>query len=232
MALGNTPRKETSFYVEASKSYAFGIRFQDADHKPLDLTDCQVRLVATESAYPSGVEVLSVLAVSTDPTTGLAQFNLQADDLALDPGAYPYDVTLIPPTGYSTPILKGYIEIGSNTDQDSSNTYTNIQVGSEVTAVLENGDLIEITIERVDGMYLLVTSIISDFAEAMAAEVEKAAGSASDAADSAELAAGYAEEMQAWLDNAGFPFWKGTQAEYDALTPKREVLYLITDAVT
>jgi hypothetical protein len=36
--------------------------------------------------------------------------------------------------------------------------------------------------------------------------------------------------MQAWLDNAGFPFWKGTQAEYNAINPKKdEVLYLITD---
>ena len=37
------------------------------------------------------------------------------------------------------------------------------------------------------------------------------------------------DEMREWLDNAGFPFWKGTQAEFDALDKKREFLYLIVE---
>lgn len=231
MVLGNTPRRETNFYVEASKSYSFGMHFQTPDQQPVDLTDCVLRLVAAQTQQVGGSEVLSKVAVSADPRTGFTQFNLQAEDLALEPGSYPYDVTIIPESGYSTPIIKGYIEVGPNTDTDTSNVYPDINSTSEITATLEPFDVVEITIERVDGLYVIVSNLMEDFAAEMAAEVDKAEGSATASSNSATLSASYAEEMRVWLDNAGYPFWKGTQAEYNALTPKREVIYLITDEV-
>ena len=84
-------------------------------------------------------------------------------------------------------------------------------------------------IERVDGMFLVVSKLIEDFAIEMQKQVDKAADSAQDALGSANRAYGYSEEMREWLDNAGFPFWKGTQAEFDALDKKREFLYLIVE---
>lgn len=230
MALGNTPRRETVIAVEANKSYAFGLNFKTPDGLPVDLTACEVRLVAAEAPHVGGTEVMSLVATSQEPTTGFTQFNMQAEDLALEPGSYPYDVTLYPQTGYSTPIVKGYIEIGTNTDLDTSNIYSGVEVGSDITVFMEHGDLLEITIERVDGLYVVVGEIIRDFEEQMAAEVAKAADFATDAQNSAELSQSYADSMQVWLDNAGFPFWKGTQAQYNAINPKKdEVLYLITD---
>ena len=231
MVLGNTPRRETNIYVEANKSYAFGLRFQTPDEEPVDLTGCTVRLVATEPPHYGGTEVLNLLADMQAPTSGFAQFNMQAEDLALEPAEYAYDVTLIPQTDYSTPVIKGNITVGSNTDTDTSNKYLGVNVGSDITVTIENGDVVEIIIERVDGVYTIVSNLIKDFADAMQAEVDEAAGHASDSADSAALSASYAAEMQVWLDNAGYPFWKGTQAEYNAITPKREILYLITDPV-
>jgi hypothetical protein len=229
VALGNTPRRETTIAVEASKSYAFGLYFKTPDGLPVDLTDCELRLVAAEAPHVGGTEVMSLVAVSTAPQSGLAQFNMQASDLALEPGSYSYDVTLLPPTGYSSPIIKGYIEVGPNTDLDTDNVYVGVEVGSDVTVFMEHGDVVEITIERVDGLYMIVSALIEDFNEAMQAEVDKAAGHAQDSANSASLSQSYAQEMQVWLDNAGYPFWKGTYAEYQALSPKREVLYLLTD---
>lgn len=231
MVLGNTPRRETNFYVEANKSYSFGMYFKTPDGEPVDLTDCVLRLVAAETQQVGGSEVISKIATSADPRTGFVNFNLQAEELALDPSSYPYDVTIIPESGYSTPIIKGYIEVGANTDTDVSNVYQDFNATSDVTATLEPFDVVEVTIERVDGLYLIVSNLMEDFAEQMEAEVSKAADSATDSSNSASLSASYAEEMRVWLDNAGYPFWKGTQAEYDALTPKREVLYLITDEV-
>ncbi len=233
MPLGNTPRRETTISVEASKSYAFGMYFKTPDGLPIDLTDCELRLVAAEAPHVGGTEVINILATSQAPVTGFMQFNFQATDLELEPGSYAYDVTLLPISGYSQPIIKGYIEVGPNMDLDTSNVYTDLDVGSDVTVTQEQGDVVEITIERVDGLYLVVSALIKDFTEAMQAEVAKAAASAVDAAESAELAERNNNEMQVWLDNAGFPFWKGTYAQYQALVPKEEVLYLLVDeAVT
>lgn len=229
MALGNTPRRETTFAVEASKSYAFGLHFKTPDDLPVDLTGCELRLVATEPPHVGGTEVISLVATSSAPVTGFAQFNFQADDLTLEPGSYAYDVTLLPPTGYSSPIIKGYIEVGPNTDLDSSNVYAGVEVGSDVTVFMEHGDVVSITIERVDGLYMVVAALIEDFSEAMAAEVAKAEAAAVESAESADLSKSYHDDMQVWLDNAGFPFWKGTYAEYQAIQHKEEVLYLLID---
>ena len=229
MGLGNTPRRETNIAVEASKSYLLGLYFKTPDNTPVDLTDCIIRFVATDPPQRGSSEVLSLIAIMDEPTLGLAQFKFQAADLTLEPGSYAYDVTLVPPTGYSTPILKGYLEIGSNTDLDDSNVYTDINVTSDITVTFAQGDNVTIEIERVDGMYLVVSNLIEDFTVAMDAEVAAAAASAQAALVSENQAEGYRNEMQTWLNNAGFPFWKGTQAEYDALDKKAEVLYLITE---
>ena len=232
MALGNTPRRETNIAVEASKSYALGLHFVSEDGEPVDLTDCVIRFVATEPPHRGSTEVLSLVAELTTPEAGLAYFKFQASDLTLQVGSYTYDVTLIPPSGYSSPILKGYLEIGPNTDLDDSNVYTDLNFTSDITVQIGQGDSITIVIERVDGMFLVVSKLIEEFRAEMQVQVDAAAGSAQASLNSANLSASYADEMRVWLDNAGYPFWKGTQAEYDSISRKREVLYLITDEVT
>ncbi|MGV0950003.1 MAG: phage upper tail fiber protein [Azonexus sp.] len=229
MALGNTPRRETNIAVEASKSYMLGVYFKTPDNTPVDLTNCVIRFVATDPPQRGASEVLSIVADMDTAEVGLVQFKFQAADLTLEPGSYAYDVTLYPPSGYSTPILKGYIEIGANTDLDDSNVYDAVNTVSDITAIIEGGDHVTVEIERVDGLYLVVTNLIEDFSVAMQAQVDVAAGHAQAALVSENEAEAANSEMQAWLDNAGFPFWKGTQAQYNALTPKYEILYLITD---
>jgi hypothetical protein len=230
VALGNTPRRETNIAVEASKSYALGLRFIMNDGEPVDLTDCTIRFVATEPPQRGSLEVLSVLAEVEFPASGLSVFKFQASDLTLEPGQYAYDVTLIPPSGYSSPILKGYLEIGSNTDLDDSNVYDALNASTDITAIFDEHDHITIEIERVDGMFLVVSKLIDEFTVDMQAQVDAAAASAQAAQSSANMAAQHRDSMQAWLNNAGFPFWKGTQAQYDAISPKKsEVLYLIVD---
>jgi hypothetical protein len=223
VALGNTPRRETNIAVEASKSYALGMHFVMEDGEPVDLSDCILRFVATEPPQRGSSEVLNLIATIEAATQGLALFRFQAADLTLEAGNYAYDVTLIPPSGYSSPILKGYLEIGGNTDLDDTNVFTQLNTTSDITVMLEHGDVVQIVVERVDGMFLVVSALIEDFSDQMDVEVAKAAASAQSALESANLAAAHAGSMQVWLDNAGYPFWKGTQAEYEALTTTREV---------
>lgn len=230
MALGNTPRTETNFAVEASKSYAFGIRFLRTDKSYVDMTKVEVRLVISESAYRGGSELVVATASPIHPRSGTVQFRLQAEDLALNPGSYPYDITLIPASGYSTPILKGVFEVGSNADVDASNIYAHVQSGSDITAVLDDSDLIEITIENIDGLYTLAENMISDFTTKVEADVAITKAQAAAAEASAILSADYARELREWLSSVGYPFWQGTMAQYSAIgTPVPHILYLIVD---
>ena len=228
MALGNTPRLETNFAVEANRSYAFGVWFKSADETPIDLTDSVLRFVATENAYHTGAEVISKVAVPMLDQPDMQQFEFQAEDLALDAGSYAYDITLIPPSGYSIPILKGQLEVGANSDLDTDNVFTDISTGTDVIIQLYGTDVVEVTVERVDGLFMLVRELISDFRDELAAVQLQLVAIAEAAAASAQEAANQALELRGWFNSVGFPFWKGTQAEYDALpTTDPNTLYLI-----
>jgi hypothetical protein len=228
MALGNTPRRETNIAVEANKSYAFGVWFKSADETPIDLTDSVLRFVATENAYHTGAEVISKVAVPMLDQPDMQQFEFQAEDLALDAGSYAYDITLIPPSGYSIPILKGQLEVGANSDLDTDNVFTDISTGTDIIVDLAGTDVVDVTIERVDGLFMLVQELIADFRAEIAAAQAAMNATAAAAAASAQIASDKAAQLEGWFNSVGFPFWKGTQAEYDAIPVKDpNVLYLI-----
>jgi hypothetical protein len=228
MALGNTPRRETNIAVEANKSYAFGVWFKSADETPIDLTDSVLRFVATENAYHTGAEVISKVAVPMLDQPDMQQFEFQAEDLALDAGSYAYDITLIPPSGYSIPILKGQLEVGANSDLDTDNVFTDISTGTDIIVDLAGTDVVEVTIERVDGLFMLVKELLEDFRAEIAAAQASMDAKVAAAAASAQIASDKAAQLEGWFNSVGFPFWKGTQAEYDAIPVKDpNVLYLI-----
>ncbi len=228
MALGNTPRRETNIAVEANKSYAFGVWLKTADGTPVDLTGSELRFIATEGAYHTGLEVLTKVAAPMLDNLDMQQFEFQARELALTPGTYSYDVTLVPPSGYSIPLLKGQLEIGPNSDSDVDNMYSDISTGTDVIIQLHGTDVVEVTVERVDGLFLLVKELISDFRDELAVIQQQMTATAAAAAASAQEAANQALELRGWFNSVGFPFWKGTQLEYDALPViDPNTLYLI-----
>ena len=228
MALGNTPRRETNIAVEANKSYSFGIWLKTAEGTPVDLTGSELRFVATENAYHNGAEVISLVAIPMLDQPDMQQFEFQAEDLALTPGSYSYDVTLVPPSGYSIPILKGQLEIGTNSDQDISNTFSDVSTGTDVIVQLNGTDVVEVTVERVDGLFMLVKELLEDFRAEIAAAQASMDAKVAAAAASAQIASDKAAQLEGWFNSVGFPFWKGTQAEYDAIPVKDpNVLYLI-----
>lgn len=229
--IGNTPRRETNIYVEANKSFAFGIHFINAvSGGDLDLTGTTVRLTASQQPHKGGTEVLNVEAAHIADVQGLVQFQFQASDLALDSGQYAYDVTMVTTQGYSVPIIKGYIEVGSNTDQDVSNTFTDIHADSEITAAIGDSNVVEITVERIDGMLSVTQGLILGFEERMETQVGKAEAAASTAEYWSSKTTTDIADLKTWMIGVGFPYWKGTTAQYGALkNPDPSVLYLLTD---
>jgi hypothetical protein len=228
--IGNTPRQETNIQVEANKSFVFGIQFKKWNGDPLDLTGASVRLVAAQQPYLGGTEVLDLDAVHITDTQGLVQFQFQASDLALPAASYAYDVTLITVPGYSVPIIKGYLEVGVNTDPDTSNVFTDIHADSEITAVIGESNVVEITVERVDGMLTVTQGLIDDFRVEMTAEVVKAETAATDAEFWSKKTTTDINNLQTWMANMGYPYWKGTSQAYAALpAPDPTVMYLLVD---
>lgn len=222
MALGNTPTNETTITVEASKSYALRMSFVTADGKPIDLTACKVRLVVGDT-YTQLLEY----EVDGSPS-GVIKFMFQAADLTVDPGAYPYDVTVIAPTGYSTPILKGHLEVGANVDPYDANVYSDVNLGAGVTATVEQSGQVTVAIENIDGMYGVIVDLIDDFNKRLEVAQVSIQNSVKHAQASAESSAAHVAGLMAYMASVGFPYWSGTRAEYEALVnPSSLIMYLI-----
>lgn len=163
-ALGNTPRRTTVLTLEARKSFAFGLKFlTSSTDAPVDLTGAAVRLVLAQPAHLGGAALVTKTATAVDLPLGLVQFELQAAELDLTPGEYPFTVTLVSALGYSTVIVKGVVDLAENTDGDDTNTYAGINPSTNLAAYLENGGLVEVTVDHLDGMYVIVEQRISQF---------------------------------------------------------------------
>jgi hypothetical protein len=149
MNLGNRPQQQTTFCVEANKSFAFGLRFVKPDYTPYDLTGSTARIVLAAPTHLGSIEMLSMLAESSAPETGRTQVNFQAADLQLEAFEYPFDLTWVQANGYSLPVLKGTFDVQNNTDFDVTNDYTSVDVGSDFTVVVEHERVLRVIEERV-----------------------------------------------------------------------------------
>ena len=150
--LGNTPLRQTNFFLERGKSFAFTVSFVDKADKPLDMTAAELRLVVEEPKNFGGAEVIDIVAFEEDPANGVLRFQLQASDLLLEPAEYPYDVTLVPDMGYSSPILKGIFIIGYNTDDRTDNVYTGVDLSNGLVVTLDQGNAIKICMDYAIGL--------------------------------------------------------------------------------
>lgn len=155
MALGNTPSRHHGFQLERFKSFAFLMKFHlkevvDGIHVPYPLTGATVRLVVREPDYMGGAVLLEITAETVDLDAGVVRFALQAADLSMAPGEYPYDITLLTSLEYSTPVMKGVFTIGSNTDDNDTNVYDFTNPGTEISVEIHNGSTVEVLIKNPD----------------------------------------------------------------------------------
>lgn len=151
MTLGNTPRQRTVLRLERGKSYALTITFQNPDGSEFDMTGSLVRMTAKAMRHLGDQIVIQMDAIDRAPERpGEFQFPLQASDTDLEPAEYPFDVTWISANGYSTPVVKGSILIGDNTDPDVANTYPTADTLDELVVVIGSGNDIIVQVEQAD----------------------------------------------------------------------------------
>jgi microcystin-dependent protein len=188
--LSTSPKTHTTLRLEQRKSFAFGIRFVDTDEKPLDLTGATIRFVAAQPAHLGGASVLEAEADVVVPAEGLGRFDIQASDLAMPAGEYPFGVVFVSSIGYSTLVIKGVIDLQENTESESiSSIYEGINPDTTLQVVLEAGQLVQVTIERIDGFSLVVEERIAEFTAQVETLLDGALAEADEYISEANLAA-------------------------------------------
>lgn len=131
MRLSNSPQESTVLRLEQRKSFSCAVEFRDGSGARVDLRGAVLTLDwVTNLAKLDRPETLdsddvrSVHGVVADTVRGYARFDVQAADLALPAGAYPYTLTLRV-AGFSVVVLKGTLELQSNPEFAAvDDTYT------------------------------------------------------------------------------------------------------------
>lgn len=107
--LSNTPQQQQMMKLAARKSFSFTVQFLGENDLPLSLTNTEVSFTIGEQAY-SDQPVLTQQSSEILISKGVALFNLQASQLDLTPGIYPFEIT-VTTVGYSSMAVNGELEI-------------------------------------------------------------------------------------------------------------------------
>lgn len=125
--LGSSPEDALVLRLEQRKSFALRTVFRQADGRDVDLTGCAVTLdwlhdlsKLRRPEQVTAADVTTVAADLADAARGVAVLNVQAADLALAPGGYPFSLTLRTADGYSVVVAKGELQVQPNPELASA----------------------------------------------------------------------------------------------------------------
>ncbi len=108
-ALSNIPSQTTLMTLAARKSFSFTVQFVDSNEVPLSLDGAQISFTIGQQSY-SDTPILTKQMASIIYQAALVRFDLQASELDLTPGIYPFEIVAIV-EGYSSISLSGELEI-------------------------------------------------------------------------------------------------------------------------
>lgn len=118
-ALTNTPQQPALLTLAARKSFSFTVQFLDSNDAPLPMDDATVSFTIGEQVY-SATPILTKQADTILVSTGIALFNLQASQLDLAPGIYPFEIVMTV-SGYSSIAINGELEVEKSYEVGSLN---------------------------------------------------------------------------------------------------------------
>lgn len=119
----NTPRTPLTLELEQRKSVSFGISFVDTANSPVNILESLIRFVVRPYNDQQEGDITAAIDIDgtvTEGELGYARFDVQAADLDLDAGQYEYAIILEDGTGYSSVVVKGFIDLLRNTEFDSA----------------------------------------------------------------------------------------------------------------
>lgn len=157
MRLTNTPTEVTVLRLEQRKSFSVAVIFTDGAGGRVDITgavltlDRLVNLARLDhlDALVAG-DVASTTAVLVDPVYGYARFDVQAAELDLVPGSYPFSVTLRTDDRYSVVVVKGVLELQFNPEFVSAeHEYTSGSPATDLEVCLRGMNVVDVTVGSV-----------------------------------------------------------------------------------
>lgn len=108
--LRNIPSQTTLLTLATRKSFSFTVQFLDDVDRPLSLQDASVSFTIGQQSAHSDTPILTQQASTIVADKAVALFDLQASQLNLTPGTYPYEV-VVTVGGYSSIAVSGELEI-------------------------------------------------------------------------------------------------------------------------
>lgn len=150
--IGNSPSATTIIRVEARKSFSLGMHLSDPHGKPVDLTGCEMTIIAKPLPIDDNSDITNFLQANSQanisvPKLGYGSFNLQALTLNVDPGEYPFAIVLKTAEGYTGVIVKGILDVQQNTEFTSVGTqYTSVNPAQSLAVQLQGMNAINVFI--------------------------------------------------------------------------------------
>lgn len=156
-SISNTTNQLTQLVLERARSFALDMVFKPADERgEVDLTGSTITFTMLQPVRQGTGVVLTKVATLTSPTTGNAQLAFQALDLDLAPGIYPYSVTYVDAVAFSSTVMKGEVQILSNTDPLTANVYDT----SAVTLTLRS-DTIKVAVNHLRAPDIVMGAVVT-----------------------------------------------------------------------
>lgn len=183
--ISNNPRL-VPFALKRHRPFSLSVDFLKADKKPLDLTGAVLRLVISQPEYRGGALLTSSTATLVDAVAGLAQFDIQGDDINMAAGQYVLSATLVSAEGFESSIFEGDVEVVHNPDPVVPLDYTEVIAPLGLTVTMRSQNRVTIRVNHTpDSVLLAMVELAQTAASAAGLSADEAEGSAGAAAASA-----------------------------------------------
>lgn len=171
--LGNSPRQHTVVRVEARKSFSMAFTVEKRNGAPVNLTGCTIRFVLAQPKHRGGAVLVTKTLTLHDAENGLAWLDVQASELDLTEDEYPFAITLVTATSYSSLTVKGVFSVQENVDPAEDVHIADIPPQG-LTAILSDTNQVTLRLDHVPDIDLQLAAAA---AEAAAASATAAAAS-------------------------------------------------------
>jgi hypothetical protein len=148
--ISNSPTSTTIIRVEARKSFALGLHIFDPRGRTVDLSGCELTIIAKPLPLDNTSDVSNILAANAIasiavPAAGYAVFNIQASSLDVAAQEYPCAIVLKTPDGYSGVIVKAVLDVQENPEHASvGSTYFSVNPSQSLAVLLAANGTIDV----------------------------------------------------------------------------------------
>ena len=142
--LTNVPPAQTALRLERRRSFSLGVNIALDDDTYANLTDHALTFVMAQPAWKGGAVVITEALTLPNPTGGEALLVLQATDLDIVAGEYPYAITMLTDEGYSLTLVKGDATVEDNTDPATAGVYAGGAAAQTITLTLQQNNTLTV----------------------------------------------------------------------------------------